>query len=401
MSITTTTLEEIKEQMVATIRNLTPPRAADKKFDLWHPDHDLTLIDASNVGASFRKFQITESGDIEKPLILSADANHFGIDLEILVAYPVKALGLYATSGAAANGIRDLEATMRADAFSIWTALANEDNFVAGSTLIPDILGIDRSREHIWVLPLLVKCQWYQSTRYVITPTPSASETPLVLGTTMWFRSDFGITEESGSLVSGWQDISGDEHHTVQPDPDSWPALVQSIANGHSAVRFGPTASDKFLPFVDEWPQTEVFSLYAVVRFVRVLDYQMLLYSAGQTPPARAYLGSTGPDLHKPMAYADSGTATWGAALTDDTIYRIRWVFDFLTNIVSVSVNGASAVVGNASANIIPGNWVSIGSAAGIHDCACDVLELVGFPEELDAGDETTMQSYLTTRYAL
>lgn len=398
MSLTTTTLDDIVEAMVTAIQNIASTRNADRRFTTWDEHHDIRVIAVGAAGAEcFRRFQIEPLDEYDDVQIVYGDANHFSREIEILVAYPAKLHGLYGETG-----LRGLRATMAADVRALWTALYNSDNHTLGSVWIPQIerSSIERAGD-VWFQRLVVKVQWFEQTVYTITPRPDPSEAPIALGATMWFRSDFGITEQPGNLVSGWQDVSGNEHHTEQSSPDAWPLLVPSIANGHSAVRFGPTAAGKFLPFVEAWPQTDIFSLYAVVRFVRVADYQLLLYSSGQVVNTQAYLSSTGADAHKPYAYAAGGSATWSAALTDGQVYRIRYVFNFTTNVVSVSVNGGAAVQGNASVNILAGNWTAIGSSVGIQHCVSDVLDLVGFESELSAPNETTLQSYFTTRYAL
>lgn len=395
MAITTTTLGAIIDGAITTIRDVVSTRMSDTPFDLWVTNHDLRVVDASAVGSCFRRFQIDIVDGHDDVPVVFGDVNHFGRNLEVLVAYPVKVHGAYGT-----RGLVDLRATIDADAIAIWTALYNSDNAVQGSTLIPSIGAVDRSSDDVWFLTINVKAQWFQDTNYTLSPRPDPSDPPLLFGASLWLRSDFGITEQPGGLVSGWEDVSGNERHTQQDDENAWPTLVPSVLNGHSAIRFGPTADGKHLPFVSEWPQSDVFTVYAVVRYVRIATYQMLLYSSTTATVARPYLSSTGADLYKPYVVASSGSATWGTALSDDTAYYVKWAFNFTTDVVSVTVNGGTPVVGNASANIISGNWVSLGSPVGVHHLVCDLFEVVGFPSALSGADETTLYSYITSRYA-
>ena len=159
----TTTLPEVIDSLIATIRGLTPQRIADHRFDLWVETYDLREVAMGAAGSSFRRFQVERVADIEADPVLDAEANHFGAEIEILVAYPTKITSLYGE-----NGLRDLHRTATQDGQLIWTALNDSVNHPLGATVtFPRVSPIDRSSEHVWFQPVVARVHWYEATPIV------------------------------------------------------------------------------------------------------------------------------------------------------------------------------------------------------------------------------------------
>lgn len=162
MSITTTTLAAVIDSMTTVIRDLVPTRAANKRFDRVSRRHDLRTNAVAGAGEGIlRKFEIVRVGMREDPLVLDPSASLLVRDLEVLVAYPTKLGDIYGRE------LReDLEDTMDADAHQIWSAFYDTANVVVGATYIPEVGEPDRSHDHVWFQPVIVKVHWYQTTTY-------------------------------------------------------------------------------------------------------------------------------------------------------------------------------------------------------------------------------------------
>lgn len=156
MSVSTT-LPDVVDGMVTTIRDLTPTMHGDRAFDLCQPDWDLrTWLASGSTEAQMRRFEVVPVGANEDPLVEDPTVNHYGRDVQILVAYPSKPLRLYGD-----KGLRDLERTIAADASLIRDAMYDAANMPDGATFIPRIEQVERD-EHVWYLPVVVRVQWFE-----------------------------------------------------------------------------------------------------------------------------------------------------------------------------------------------------------------------------------------------
>jgi len=125
----TTTVEAIRDQMIATIEGLSPlvfggqkflANRAVMRFEDWADTHP---------NACFRRFAVTDLGGYEPPEISDHIIEALRASIRVLVAYPAKA-----TAKWGADAERDMRDVMRLDMHQIDTAIGHRGgaNYVAG-----------------------------------------------------------------------------------------------------------------------------------------------------------------------------------------------------------------------------------------------------------------------------
>jgi type II secretory pathway pseudopilin PulG len=70
-------------------------------------------------------------------------------------------------------------------------------------------------------------------------------------GVEFWFAADQNISLSEGSAVSLWYDISGNDHHLVQLEPEVRPTWEDGVINGYPALRFDGENDLMNFPTVD------------------------------------------------------------------------------------------------------------------------------------------------------
>lgn len=154
----TTTLPDVIDGMVSTVIGLAGMVFGDHRFKVVPPDHDLrTWVASGATEAHLRRFEVVPIGTREDPLVEDPDTNHYGQDVEILVAYPAKLLRLYGDLG-----LRGLERAVALDASLIRDAMYDSANMPDGATFIPRVGDVDRDGEDAWFAPVLVRVQWFE-----------------------------------------------------------------------------------------------------------------------------------------------------------------------------------------------------------------------------------------------
>lgn len=157
MSQPTTTAEAVIDDWITRLRNLDPTKLGNIRFDLVPDEAGVGLREyVENVGASaLRRFQIESVGQRDEPGVI-ADEQRLERDVEILVAYPSRPLGLY---GRARR--RDLESVIDADGHSISSLITDPDLWLSGVNLQRPTVGeVDRGGL-VWFLPIIVRVQWF------------------------------------------------------------------------------------------------------------------------------------------------------------------------------------------------------------------------------------------------
>lgn len=70
-------------------------------------------------------------------------------------------------------------------------------------------------------------------------------------GVEFWFAADQNISLSEGSSTSLWYDISGNENHVVQIDPETRPTWKDGIVNGYPALSFDGQDDSLSFPPID------------------------------------------------------------------------------------------------------------------------------------------------------
>jgi hypothetical protein len=227
-------------------------------------------------------------------------------------------------------------------------------------------------------------------------------------GVVDWGDAGFGVIT-SGSNVTDWIDLSGNGNNLV--GTTGKPTLVPNVINGQPVVRFGPTATDKFLSYSTPWVAPSLFSTYFVIRLRLAGTYQLMLFLASSPPnvgPSRYLQGTAAePAVDRPMMYTNNPVAIWSAALADSTNYLVKQAHDMTGAVNSTyycQVNAAAQVVQTAADNFNPGTITSIGIdplVVATQDMISDVAEFVFFNRLLGGGEERQLWDYFNSKYAL
>jgi uncharacterized protein YmfQ (DUF2313 family) len=218
-----------------------------------------------------------------------------------------------------------------------------------------------------------------------------------------WSRADQFLTL-SGSDVSAAADLSG-KGHGLTASGAGRPTFVEDVVHFRSAIRFGPTAADKFMSWTP-WGVPIQGTAYFVVRVRTTTAYQILAYANGGPS---LYLGGDGTDFarNRPALYQTTERAVWSADLIDTNTYLIRfaWNYTGATEAYWTQVNESAQVSDTSSLNVDPGNFNSLGLDPGVvntQDLISDFLEGWIFPR-LTGGtlEETMLRGRVERHYGL
>jgi len=157
--MTTTTIEAIRDALIAKIELISPAVFSQEKFRRAKYDTDLREWAEANAGSAvLRKFEIVESSAPEQPGQLEPAAIRLTQDLTVTVAYPVT------KTGAGEKGRDDLADLVKSDARQIRDVLFSGGNYPTGSqpTAPPVVAAIDRDGP-VWFQEITVTVQFYEA----------------------------------------------------------------------------------------------------------------------------------------------------------------------------------------------------------------------------------------------
>jgi hypothetical protein len=198
------------------------------------------------------------------------------------------------------------------------------------------------------------------------------------------------------AAVTQWNDVSGNARHATQATAAKQPLYlaVSSMPSGLPAVRFDG---------VDDWLQTAAFavaqpvSLFVVciIRRNTTTKTETLVDGAVASTTSRLVLYKTGsPNLL--ATYAGTANVN-GSAITSGKTQVITDIANGASS--TLRVNG-SAVTGNPGTQGV--NGVTIGARNNTTQdwATVDIGEILLYSGALSAGDQTTIENYLTAKWA-
>lgn len=95
----TTTVADICDTMIATVKALTPPSHTRDRYRL-HDDWETDIREAAEAQPRFRLFSVREVGDVTPPLTTNTDEERVTARIECVVAYPRKDAARYGRTAA-------------------------------------------------------------------------------------------------------------------------------------------------------------------------------------------------------------------------------------------------------------------------------------------------------------
>lgn len=193
------------------------------------------------------------------------------------------------------------------------------------------------------------------------------------------------LTDADGTALATWTN-QGSEGNLTQGGGTLQPLVKTNILNGNRIVRFDGSNDWMVTPTITALPQPfHIFLVCNVIAGTYVFD--------SRSGTQLAFLAFPGGSL---SLYA--GTAMIGATQALPSGFH-RW--RFATGATdTVHKDGAAFASGNAGANGL--NGLSVGASnAGGERSQVDVAEIIVYSRVLDAGEITTVESYLTAKWGV
>lgn len=224
---------------------------------------------------------------------------------------------------------------------------------------------------------------------------------PLSLSPALWLS-------DSGSDVSIWPDISGNNRHALQATTASQPDIISSARNGRQVRRFNGT-TDRFSGTATNLIQTTSAASFFIVAKA---DTDAGLYTTLIATPTNATPWGIG--LSKDGSYLN---VTFGSS---STFYRGRFqtlaygsyqlicvqyagANPSLSNAYSARYNSTAKTLNSAGPYVAYAatNW-AVGSAAdGSTRLKGDIAEIIVFPSALSLANLQAVEAYLNAKWAI
>lgn len=204
-------------------------------------------------------------------------------------------------------------------------------------------------------------------------------------GLKLWLKSDVGLTfsnSPTNTLVSQWDDQSGNANHAVQATGSNQPLKVDNVLNGKQVLRFDGTND-----------YMRVINLLTVGTVCIVSNF-----NAAAFPTYNALLSAIAePGRH--MFFGEPGTNIYNNAPFGGRIY----VNGILTqNYAPLATH--KIMSGHDTAPFIMTAFIDIGAdrlSIGSREWNGDIVEIILYDNVLSTADRIEVENYLTTRYDL
>jgi len=221
---------------------------------------------------------------------------------------------------------------------------------------------------------------------------------PPVSGYSLWLDASNATTfsYSSGSIVSQWDDLSGNNYNFSQAVSTYQPDRQLAVQNGLPSVYF---AGDNLTNTSWDWSGS-AFTVFAVVKNRTSPVYDGIL--------SRGVLNSLqlGYDNANHFAISKVGTATTSSNLTntgsnaDVIVYQSSGISS--GNIfVDVYKNGTAGSSSLALTGLIAGSTNILGATlnSGIDPILGYISEVLIYPSSLSSGDRASVNNYLKTKW--
>lgn len=227
----------------------------------------------------------------------------------------------------------------------------------------------------------------------------TAAWTPLQLSPSGWWKSDTGVTV-SGSDVTSWTDQSGNGR-TLTGTATRLPTRVSTTVGTYATnvVNFDGGSLQQMTLSVSVPTNGSVITV-ARVTLAGAAGHAPLMWDATGTTTVPG-VEFEHPTSSRPAIILNSAAQNPGpASLIDSTWHAARWMWG-ASNFSYARDNAANttAARGGLTAS---GTWTQVGTVLNTTlYTTFRLAELIIVPSELTAGQITSLNSYLSTRYGL
>jgi len=214
----------------------------------------------------------------------------------------------------------------------------------------------------------------------------------------LWMIADSGITASEASLVSQWNDLSGNGLHATQPTGGNQPTLVAEQLNGHSVIRFDGSNTYMTTPSFERGQNMSVVMVTKTTSttggsygWQRVLSDDLYMLIGYNNSDARNYFGN--------------GAWQGGNALGSSQVNNFQIRSTIHNGISDKSyINGVASSVQNftRSSHTAP---LTIGAGfengSYVQHLSGDIAEIIIFNKLLTDAERLAIEGKLTLKYKI
>ena len=243
----------------------------------------------------------------------------------------------------------------------------------------------------------------------------AAAATPPVTGYTAWMDATQAtkFTYSSSNIISQWTDASGNGYNATQSTVANQPTRVTSAINGKPAVRFDGT--NDFFNWV--FSGLSSHTIFMVLRFPSAITTSTSTQEifvkdvTGHTNGFIAFGDVSGSISNERVSwltvYCPAGSYYNGGDLASGS-HQFNWKFNSSGYSAAIrydkSALSLSTVAGCGGFSSIdyPSNYAYLGAGAtGAAPFIGDIGEILIYTSALSAGDITSTENYLATKWGL
>jgi len=213
--------------------------------------------------------------------------------------------------------------------------------------------------------------------------------TPIgIPGLNTWYRSDLGITMDTGVKI--WADQSGGGHHLIQNTGSLQPSLLTNQLNGFSALSFDGVDDFMQTLLFTYGPPATIFAVFKVRNYVNATS----IYDGSVT-----FTGTLRMQPASPSVVTFAGTNLFDATDLPINSYTLSTViFNGASSVIQFG--NATQVTGDTGANAIGG--FTLGSRTDFVDNSqIDVVEIIITNTAATTTDRNNVKAYILSRYGI
>ena len=225
----------------------------------------------------------------------------------------------------------------------------------------------------------------------------STGWTPEQISTVVWLDASNTLSITlSGTSVTQWNDISGNNRNVSQSTGLNQPTYSATGFNGYPTISFD--GSNDSLSFGGGGvAQSSGQNVFAVIDTTNIgTGYRIFMNRSNGSAPA-FYL-ATAANNYRPLVYWGADRATWGSAIQTRAIFR--WaIYTSPSTSTLVQVNGNTAVTASSATSTLA-NWTDINNSS-VQQSNISISEIVITASDLATDARQQMEGYLAWKWGL
>jgi hypothetical protein len=219
-----------------------------------------------------------------------------------------------------------------------------------------------------------------------------ADSQPPAAGLELWLKADAGVTSSAGK-VSSWQDQSGRGHHATMSLASRQPSLVTGALGGKPVIRFSGAQSLGLATPV----QPSAFTVFVVGKNSMPTESFSMILGPGGNWPNNQLRWENGTQA---LFVGTSNALPVVTATVGNTRVYHRLSASYNGSALSVYRDG-NLVSTRTFQTTGPWTLAQVGAWYSTYFMRGDLAEIVMYNRALAAGERSTVEGYLKSKYAL